>query len=521
MHRLVVLLAGIGVMASAMMPVAGRAQQGPSTPFVAVFEMQNDGSPLRPDAVSRMGNYLFTNLAACGAYRLVPQDQVRERLARQKTESYRECYDQSCQIELSREMAADKALSSSVTKVGVVCQVSASLYDLRTAAIDLAAVADGPCTEEGIRGAILKVVARLCGGGPGQQPAVAPASGPVAPPPTWDHQGTTAVVPDLPAVAEERGVLRVEGTPRNARVDVTGPRGFGTNGSLATALPYGPATVPAGEYRVQVSAPDFDADTRTVTVYADRTALVEVALVPPNGVLELWGTPVGAKVELTCPKGFSQTFGLPGTATAIPVPRGTCWVQVARNGYQPFERQVDVVGGRTVRVDVKLVQIPDPHPPRAPSAPSGAAAAGTWRDPSTGLTWQNPAPDKKMNWKSARSYCASLSLAGGGWRLPKISELRSLIRGCGATQTGGGCGVTNSCRSWGGCSGSSCSNGCISGGGPANGCYWPDEMVGICGWYWSSSSVADRDARAFGVNFANGHVFYDGTGYGDRVRCVR
>jgi hypothetical protein len=360
MHRVVVLLAAVGVAIPALMPIAGRAQQGPSMPFVAVFEMQNDGSPLPPDAVSRMGNYLFTNLAACGAYRLVPQDQVRERLARQKTESYRECYDQTCQIELSREMAADKALSSSVTKVGSVCQVSASLYDLTTAAIDRAAVAEGPCTEEGVRGAILTVVARLCGGGTGQQPAIAPGPGPVAPPPTWDHQGTTAVVPDLPAVAEERGVLRVEGTPGIARVDVTGPRGFGTNGSLATKLPYGPATVPAGEYRVKVSAPDHDADTRTVMVYADRTALMEVALVPSQGVLELWGTPAGAKVELTCPKGFSRTFGLPGKATSIPVPRGSCRVQVARNGYQSFDRSVEVKGGGTTAVPVRMVEIDAP-----------------------------------------------------------------------------------------------------------------------------------------------------------------
>ncbi len=32
-----------------------------------------------------------------------------------------------------------------------------------------------------------------------------------------------------------------------------------------------------------------------------------------------------------------------------------------------------------------------------------------------------------MNWHDAKSYCASLSLAGGGWRLPSVFELLSLI----------------------------------------------------------------------------------------------
>ena len=247
---------------------------------------------------------------------------------------------------------------TSVVKVGGVCQVSGALYDLELAAIDIAAEAEGECTEDGIRGAILTVVSRLCHGGSSDASKNPSGFGAEKPPPEWDGSSGLGE-PELPDVAEERGVLRVEGTPRTARVELTGPRSFGTNGALATSLPYGPANVPAGDYRVQVSAPEHDSETRTVTVYADRTEVVAVALVPSNGVLELGGSPAGAKVDLTCQKAFMRTFGLPAAMTPIPVPRGACRVQVERNGYEFWDRAVEVGGGATVRHEVKLAQIPE------------------------------------------------------------------------------------------------------------------------------------------------------------------
>jgi len=57
------------------------------------------------------------------------------------------------------------------------------------------------------------------------------------------------------------------------------------------------------------------------------------------------------------------------------------------------------------------------------------------------------------------------------------------------------------------CRDDSCS-GCSNKGGPANGCYWPDNMQGTCSWYWSSSPVEDYDSFAWYVLFSSGRVFY-------------
>ncbi|MCL5023948.1 MAG: DUF1566 domain-containing protein [Nitrospirae bacterium] len=50
---------------------------------------------------------------------------------------------------------------------------------------------------------------------------------------------------------------------------------------------------------------------------------------------------------------------------------------------------------------------------------------GVIDDSEYGLQWV-PAPDWAMNHYQAEKYVRSLSLAGGGWRLPTRAELRSL-----------------------------------------------------------------------------------------------
>jgi uncharacterized protein DUF1566 len=50
------------------------------------------------------------------------------------------------------------------------------------------------------------------------------------------------------------------------------------------------------------------------------------------------------------------------------------------------------------------------------------------RDLTTGLEWtREAASDKRLTWAEAKEACEKLDLAGGGWRLPTIKELLSLV----------------------------------------------------------------------------------------------
>jgi len=130
-----------------------------------------------------------------------------------------------------------------------------------------------------------------------------------------------------------------------------------------------------------------------------------------------------------------------------------------------------------------------------------ASPSGFWTDSATGLTWKTDVPARRT-WDDAALFCAALP--DGDWRVPTISELRSLIRGCPASETGGPCGVSDDCLS-GTCHNWYC-NGCEAGGGPADGCYWPGELQGVCAWYWSSSKVAEYDRDVWGVFFGYGFI---------------
>lgn len=144
-----------------------------------------------------------------------------------------------------------------------------------------------------------------------------------------------------------------------------------------------------------------------------------------------------------------------------------------------------------------------------------ACANGLCSDPSTGLMWQAES-NCCHEWDEAKSYCNNLILGlYDDWRLPSISELRSLIRGCKDTITGGTCGVADSCHE------SSCWNDSCQGCNASADCYYPSQLNDECNWkYWSSSEVSD-DIFIWVILFNNASVGKEGLEYHQNVRCVR
>ena len=128
-----------------------------------------------------------------------------------------------------------------------------------------------------------------------------------------------------------------------------------------------------------------------------------------------------------------------------------------------------------------------------------------------------------MSWSPATEHCQNLTLGGmTDWRLPTIGELRTLVRGCPDTETDGSCNVVDD-----GCLSSNCQNGscggCVYKDGPADGCYWPVDILGTCTWYWSSSFVEDPGSDCawyIEYHLAYVNIFCDGFDDVLPVRCV-
>ncbi len=70
----------------------------------------------------------------------------------------------------------------------------------------------------------------------------------------------------------------------------------------------------------------------------------------------------------------------------------------------------------------------DVGPSHADTPPGRYTAQnGTVLDTKTKLTWQQDVAPGLLDWVTAKSYCFSLSLSGGGWRLPSMKELLTLV----------------------------------------------------------------------------------------------
>jgi hypothetical protein len=146
-------------------------------------------------------------------------------------------------------------------------------------------------------------------------------------------------------------------------------------------------------------------------------------------------------------------------------------------------------------------------------------------DPLTGLCWQDPLPATLFMWQQAMSYCDNLTIAGhSDWRLPSISELRSLIRGCPNTEAGGPCGIADDCLDD-SCVDESCMQ-CPTLAGPApGGCYFDPSLGGGCindSYVWTSTPWAGSYTGILIVDF--GTAAFPLQSQDDNegsVRCVR
>ncbi len=130
---------------------------------VAVFDLEAHGVRITDATRRALTDYAATQLAADDRYAIVPHHEIRSALRREKAESYKACYDEACQLEIGKEIAANLTLSTKLSRIGSSCVTTMRLYDLRTAATVRAASARGGCTRDAWVVAVERCVDELLG----------------------------------------------------------------------------------------------------------------------------------------------------------------------------------------------------------------------------------------------------------------------------------------------------------------------------------------------------------------------
>jgi len=142
-------------------------------------------------------------------------------------------------------------------------------------------------------------------------------------------------------------------------------------------------------------------------------------------------------------------------------------------------------------------------------------------DTVSSLMWQR-ANAQTLTQEGAVSLCSSSIVAGfKNWRVPNISELRSIVSGCESLKT---CGVTEICTDS-TCSDNNC-DGCTNSAGLGpQGLYLAADIWTYTGdangRFWSSTSVPDKADSYWFIRFSNASVAYNWDGNEYSVICVR
>jgi hypothetical protein len=154
------------------------------------------------------------------------------------------------------------------------------------------------------------------------------------------------------------------------------------------------------------------------------------------------------------------------------------WYLYFENGFSNFNDQEATYRVRCVR-----------EPPARPDAPAEryTISGGTVLDAVTGLTWQQAVDETGRTWAEAKAHCSALDFAGGGWRLPSMKELQSLVDDSRASPS-----IDTEA--------------------------FPDTPLDP---FWTATAVVQTPGSAWRVSFVHGYTYDAANYYTYLTRCVR
>lgn len=154
----------LAILLSAFSGKHARADDHP--PVIAVFEIED--ATKRPKKLpAALTDYFRVKLAETRVVKVVDkgdqEQQLKKLIKAERKSSYKTCVDESCQIPLGKELAADKILRAKITRFGRSFVLAAELIDLASGASAGAASDKNDGTEEGLMASVENIAKQLTG----------------------------------------------------------------------------------------------------------------------------------------------------------------------------------------------------------------------------------------------------------------------------------------------------------------------------------------------------------------------
>lgn len=259
------------------------AQEGRKT-IVLIFPIKVTGLNLTASEREGIKDYLGTRLTMEGVYKVMPESQVKRDLGLAKVQSYNDCYDEACRIDLTKTVYADKSLSVDVISEGGVCRVTAKLYDMAQEATETGADVETGCSAKEIKAAMVLAGAQLSGKAVKADATRigAPGGGTVTAGVQIDR-GENIVN----EITDQTGLLFVETDPPKANILI--------NGKPYGKAPYQDALM-VGRYMVSATLNSYYHDAIQEINLTTEGATVNLKLPPSFGTLLITSEPSDSEV---------------------------------------------------------------------------------------------------------------------------------------------------------------------------------------------------------------------------------
>lgn len=201
----------VSILSAFLFPAAAQADVSPPA-VIAVFELRDPSHVVSQNDRRSLTRYLATKLAETRRFQVVAEDDMRRVLQEKKVESYDACYDEACQIEIGKDLAAQKSVVAEIVQLGDTCAITAVVYDLAKAASDRAATEKGPCAIEALVLSLERLAVKLAQDLPKAAPETKPKAGELRP----SHKALSAM----------RYQFETRDTKRAFKVELLGSDGF-------------------------------------------------------------------------------------------------------------------------------------------------------------------------------------------------------------------------------------------------------------------------------------------------------
>jgi TolB-like protein len=134
-----------------------------SATVVAVFDVEDASHRTKAETLDQLTEYLTVQITRLAGLKVVPRNQLHAQMQAAKNETFKVCYDEACQIELGKAVAAQKSIATKLLNIEDRCAITSTLYDLKTETTERAASVDTDCSTKALLDAMKQVAQQLNG----------------------------------------------------------------------------------------------------------------------------------------------------------------------------------------------------------------------------------------------------------------------------------------------------------------------------------------------------------------------